>query len=64
MNTDYLKKMRELRAQEKAIKARIEIIKDQAATEAQAFTQGGKFEFLGHHYILDHVEYDRVKCLD
>ena len=59
-----LEELRLLRIQEKDIQSRIEKITDQAANEAHAFTEGGKFEFLGHHYILDHVEYDRVKCLD
>ena len=61
MNTTALQELRELRAQEKDIKARIEIIKDQAVTEARAFTQGGKFELLGHSYILERDEsYDFV----
>ena len=55
MNT-ALQELRELRIQEKALKARIDLIKDQAAIEAQAFTQGGKFEFLGHNYILERDE--------
>ncbi|MBO4519112.1 MAG: hypothetical protein J5704_03645 [Paludibacteraceae bacterium] len=56
-----LQELRELRIQEKAIKARIDSIKDQAAIEAQAFTDGGKFEFLGHHYTLDVDEiYDLI----
>ena len=56
MKYTHLSELRELRNQEKAIKARIDIIKDQAVTEAQAFTQGGKFEFLGHNYILERDE--------
>ena len=59
-----LEELRLLRIQEKDIQSRIEKITDQAANEAQAFTDGGKFEFLGHTYILDHVDYFRVKCLD
>ena len=59
-----LEELRLLRLQEKDIQSRIEQITDQAATEAQAFTENGKFEFLGHHYVLDHVDYFRVKCLD
>ena len=56
-----LQELRELRNQEKAIKARIETIKAQAVAEAQAFTDGGKFEFLGHTYILERDEiYDFV----
>ena len=51
-----LQELRTLRNQEKAIKARIDIIKDQAVTEALTFTQGGKFEFLGHNYILERDE--------
>ena len=51
-----LQELRTLRNQEKAIKARIDIIKDQAVTEALAFTQGGKFEFFGHNYILERDE--------
>ncbi|MBO4454017.1 MAG: hypothetical protein J5761_03055 [Paludibacteraceae bacterium] len=59
-----LEELRLLRLQEKDIQSRIEKITDQAATEAQAFTDGGKFEFLGHNYVLDHVDYYRVKVLD
>ena len=59
-----LEELRILRIQEKAIKTRIEQIDEQAAVEAKAFTENGKFEFLGHHYVLDHVEYDRVKVID
>lgn len=56
-----LQELRELRNQEKVIKARIDIIKSQAVAEAQAFTDGGKFEFLGHNYILEREDtYDFV----
>ena len=56
-----LQELRELRNQEKAIKARIDIIKSQAVAEAQAFTDGGKFDFLGHTYILEREDiYDFV----
>lgn len=59
-----LEQLRILRQQEESIKNRINEILPQAVIEAQAFTQNGKFEFLGHNYVLDHVEYDRIKCLD
>ena len=55
MNTENLKKLRELRAQEKAIKARIESVKPLAIEEAKALCpDGGKFPVEGvGEFILD-----------
>ena len=56
METNNLKEMRELRAQEKAIKARIETVKPLAIEEAIALAPegGGKFPVEGvGEFILD-----------
>ena len=55
MNTENLKKLRELRAQEKAVKARIESVKPLAIEEAKALCpDGGKFPVEGvGEFILD-----------
>lgn len=55
METNNLKEMRELRAQEKAIKARIETVKPLAIEEAKALApDGGKFPVEGvGEFILD-----------
>ena len=55
METENLEKLRELRAQEKAVKASIEFIKPQAIEEAKALCpEGGKFEVDGvGEFILD-----------
>ena len=48
MNTNNLKELRELRNQEKAIKARIDEISDEATREAVALApDGGEFEVEG-----------------
>jgi len=55
MNTENLIKLRELRAQEKAIKASIETVKPLAIEEAKALApDGGKFPVEGiGEFILD-----------
>ena len=55
MQTENLEKLRELRAQEKAVKASIESIKPLAIEEAKALCpDGGKFEVDGvGEFILD-----------
>ena len=55
METNNLKEMRELRAQEKAIKARMEIVKPLAIEEAKALaSEGGKFPVEGvGEFVLD-----------
>ena len=56
--------MRKLRAKEKALKAKIEATEIMAIVEAQNLTEGGKFSYKGHEFVLDHVDHFRVKCLD
>ena len=61
MKTDNLKELRELRNQEKAIKARIDEISTEATNEAVAIlaAQGeikGKFLVEGHHFELRRAE--------
>ena len=55
MQTENLKSLRELRAQEKAIKARIETVKPLAIEEAKALApEGGKFPVEGiGEFVLD-----------
>ena len=56
-----IEELRVLRNQEKAIKARIELIKDQAVAEALTITDKGKFECDGHSFILEREDtYDFV----
>ena len=59
-----LLELRKLRAKEKALKAKIDATEILAIIEAQELTEGGKFEFKGHEFILDHVDHFRIKCLD
>lgn len=59
-----LLQLRKLRAKEKALKAKIDATEILAIIEAQELTEGGKFEFKGHEFILDHVDHFRIKCLD
>ena len=56
--------LRKLRTQEKALKAKIEATEALAIAEAQDITDGGKFRYKGHQFILDHVDHFRIKCLD
>ena len=61
MQTTNLKELRELRNQEKAIKARIESISTEAANEAVAILAArgeikGKFLVEGHHFELRRAE--------
>ena len=55
MQTNNLKTLRQLRAQEKAIKASIETVKPLAIEEAKAFApEGGKFPVKGiGEFVLD-----------
>ena len=55
MQTENLKSLRELRAQEKAIKASIETVKPLAIEEAKALApEGGKFSLEGiGEFVLD-----------
>ena len=56
MNTENLKLLRELRIQEKAIKAQLDIVKPLAEDEAKIITanQGGKFTVEGvGDFVLD-----------
>ena len=57
MKTENLKALRELRAQEKAIKAQIDIVKPLAIEEAKELApDGGKFEVEGvGDFVLDIV---------
>lgn len=48
----------------KAIKEKIEATEILAIVEAQELTGGGKFEYKGHEFVLDHVDHFRIKCLD
>ena len=59
-----LLQLRKLRAKEKALKAKIEATEALAIVEAQGMTEGGKFTYKGHEFVLDHVDHYRVKCLD
>ena len=59
-----LLQLRKLRAKEKALKAKIEATEELAIIEAQSISEGGKFSYKGHEFILDHVDHYRVKCLD
>jgi len=57
MNYDNLKELRELRIQEKAIKARIEAISDEAIQEALTLApNGGEFILDDHRYQLQRTE--------
>ena len=56
--------LRKLRAKEKALKAKIEATEALAIVEAQDLTEGGKFPYRGHEFVLDHVDHFRIKCLD
>ena len=57
MKTDNLKELRSLRNQEKAIKARIETIMDDAKAEAIALApNGGEFMVDGHRFQLQRTE--------
>jgi hypothetical protein len=56
--------LRKLRAKEKALKAKIEATEALAIVEAQDLTEGGKFTYRGHEFVLDHVDHFRIKCLD
>lgn len=56
--------LRKLRAKEKALKAKIEATEALAIGEAQDLTEGGKFTYRGHEFVLDHVDHFRIKCLD
>ena len=61
MKADNLKELRELRNQEKAIKARIDEISTEATNEAVAILaakgeQKGKFLVDGHHFELRRAE--------
>ena len=56
--------LRKLRNKEKALKAKIEATEIMAIIEAQNLTEGGKFSYKGHEFVLDHVDHFRVKCLD
>ena len=59
-----LLELRKLRAKEKALKAKIEATEALAIGEAQDLTEGGKFTYRGHEFVLDHVDHFRIKCLD
>ena len=59
-----LTELRRLRNKQKAIENRINEIAEQAAQEAQKYTESGKFTYRGHEYVLDHVDFYRVKCMD
>ena len=59
-----LLELRKLRAKEKALKAKIEATEMMAIVEAQGMTEGGKFTYKGHEFVLDHVDHFRIKCLD
>lgn len=57
MKANNLKELRELRNQEKAIKARIETIMDDAKAEAIALApNGGEFMVDGHRFQLQRTE--------
>ena len=61
MEANYLKELRELRNQEKAIKARIDEISDEATREAVAILaakglEKGEFEVDGQKYQLQRTE--------
>ena len=57
MKADKLKELRTLREQEKAIKARIDAISDEATQEAVALApDGGEFEVEGQKYQLQRTE--------
>ena len=57
MKANNLKELRELRNQEKAIKARIDEISDEATQEAVAIApDGGEFEVDGQKYQLQRTE--------
>ena len=57
MKANNLKELRELRNQEKAIKARIDEISDEATQEAVAFApDGGEFEVDGQKFQLQRTE--------
>ena len=57
MKADKLKELRTLREQEKAIKARIDAISDEATEEAVALApDGGEFEVEGQKYQLQRTE--------
>ena len=73
--TDKLNELRELRIQEKAIKARIDEISDEATQEAVAILsekgqEKGEFEVEGHKYqlqrtdVIDMSNYNRYKGKD
>ena len=69
MQTNNLKELRELRAQEKAIKASIETIKPLAIEEAKALApEGGKFPVEGvGEFILDKdpiLPIDKSRCAE
>jgi len=59
-----LLQLRKLRAKEKALKAQIEATEILAIVDAQGITEGGKFTYKNHEFILDHVDHFRIKCLD
>lgn len=59
-----LLQLRKLRAKEKALKAKIEATEILAIVEAHDITEGGKFSYKGHEFIIDHVDHFRIKCLD
>ena len=59
-----LTELRRLRIRQRAIENRINQIAEQAAEEAKKYTEGGKFTYRGHEFILDHVDFFRVKCMD
>ena len=59
-----LLELRKLRAKEKALKAKIEATEILAIAEALEKTEGGKFSYRGHEFVLDHVDHYRVKCID
>ena len=72
MHTENLKSLRELRTQEKAIKARIETISDKATEEAVAILAAkgldrGEFEVEGQKYqlqrtdVFDLADYNKYK---
>ena len=72
METKYLKELRELRAQEKAIKARIDEVSEEATKEALVFApEGGEFEVEGVGTfqlqlteVIDFSDYHRYKGED
>ena len=71
MKTENLQELRELRIQEKAIKARIETIMDDAKAEALALApDGGEFTTDGHRFqlqrteVIDMSDYNRYKGED